>query len=514
MVRTSSRKALLSDSYSQRFTRGQQKGVPRVFLYYIAIQSNNLLKHVDHSDQYRSFTASRQEMERVYARDERLSDSGSLSDARATKNTKKPFNMEQYDNVQAPTNRAKIAQRSTELSRQRANKEAQYECQTNDDAKTSVAYNASSKACHGGQSPGTLDVHVSILGYTEQSTLEVYRGSNKTLSPLFESVSFIASQHFDQYRQYIFDQHLLKPTSLLPFLPRTLMGLLSRNEIAGKGTSSLYTAPLERSSSGLEDDSASPKPVTQKPTPTAPTPTPSSPTMTGFSNATVSNKPSGDARSWETTTSQATPAPRPSNAGCKQMQYAVVGYQGDGLGVPTVSTREANRPSSKTLYQIYVGIAAETEEANRHFTVIVRFPPHLADPKGDCVWYHCRGWGIEETNYYRRVVNKPRPFQSAYFARRIGVGVMTEAQRQDFRRAFRQTPPQPNEFFCIHFLRKLVNKGILQPYEIRHIERMIGEPPAELEWDSEYCDTPEFGPETLDYEGNIPIFELEDVDKV
>jgi hypothetical protein len=133
---------------------------------------------------------------------------------------------------------------------------------------------------------------------------------------------------------------------------------------------------------------------------------------------------------------------------------------------------------------------------------------------GDCAWYHCLGWGIEEANHYRRVVDEPQPFKSSYLKRRIGVGMMTEAQRQDFRRAFRQTPPQPSDFFCIHFLRKLVKRGILQPYEIRHIEVMIGEPPAELEWDPDYCDSPEFGPETLDYEGNIPIFEMEDIDKV
>ncbi|KAL4734935.1 hypothetical protein BDV11DRAFT_208940 [Aspergillus similis] len=524
----------------QRFTRGQQKGIPGVCLYFTATHSNfsvlqnpaqvslkggfyivndgvNSLtfKHADHSDQHRSFTASSQKMERVYARDEHLRDAGSLTVARTTKNTKEPFNLEQYNSIQARTNRAKIAQRPTELSRQRANKEAQCERQTYDVAETRVVpFSSSGSDRQRNNQRVELDVHVLVSRYTEQSTLGLYRRLVKASSPLFEFISFIVSQHFDQYRQSIFDQHPLKSTSSLLFLPRTLMGLLSRNEIAGKGRSSLYTAPLECSSSGLEDDSASPKPVTQIPTPTAPTTTPRSPTMTGFSNETVRNEPSSDARSWETTTSQATPTPGPSKAGYTQMQYTIVGYQGDGLGAPTASTRPANRPSSNTFYQIYVGIAAETEKANRHFTVIVRFPPHLADPKGDCAWYHCRGWGIEETDYYRRVVNKPRPFESSYFARRIGVGVMTEAQRQDFRRAFRQTPPQPNEFFCIHFLRKLVKKGILQPYEIRYIEMMIGEPPAELEWDPDYCDTPEFGPETLDYEGNIPIFEMEDIDRV
>ncbi|KAL4995342.1 hypothetical protein BDV10DRAFT_188171 [Aspergillus recurvatus] len=295
------------------------------------------------------------------------------------------------------------------------------------------------------------------------------------------------------------------------------MGLLPRHEITGKGTSSLYTTPHERSDSRLEDDSTSPRPVAKKPTFTPTTTTPTSPTMPGSSNETIKPDPSNEAGSWETTASQATPTPGPSNApnaGYTQMQYTVVGYQGDGQSAPAVATRPASPPPSNTLYQIYVGIAAETNETNRHYAVIVRSPPHLADPEGDCAWYHCRGWGLEETDYYRRVVNKPRPFNSSFFARRIGVGVMTEAQRQDFRRAFRQTPPQPNEFFCIHFLRKLVNKGILQPYEIRLIEMMIGEPPGELEWDPEYRDTPEFGPETLDYEGNIPIFEMEDTDKI
>ncbi|KAL4813770.1 hypothetical protein BDW67DRAFT_187361 [Aspergillus spinulosporus] len=292
------------------------------------------------------------------------------------------------------------------------------------------------------------------------------------------------------------------------------MGLLFRNEIAGKGTSSLYTAPLECSSAGLEDDFTSPKPVTQKLTPTAPTRTPGSPTRTSISNGTVKNKPSNDAKSWETTTSQATPTPGPSNVGYKQMQYTIVGYQGDGLGAPTVSTRPASRPSSNTIYQIYVGVADETDEEIEHYAVIVRFPPHLADPSGDCAWYHCIGWGFEETNHYRRAVDKPQPFKSSYLKRRIGVGMMTAAQRQDFRRAFRQTPPQPSEFFCINFLRNLVKKGILQPYEIEHIEHMVGEPPAGLEWDPDYCDSPEFGPETLDYEGNIPIFEMEDIDNI
>ncbi|KAL4981977.1 hypothetical protein BDW68DRAFT_182985 [Aspergillus falconensis] len=291
------------------------------------------------------------------------------------------------------------------------------------------------------------------------------------------------------------------------------MGFLPRHEITRQGTYSLYNTPLKRPSSDLESDSTMPRPVTKEVTRTAPT----SPTISGSSNETIRPGPSNEGRSWETTASQATPTPGPSNApnaGYTQMQYTIVGYQGDGQNAPTVATRPANPPHSSTLYQIYVGIAAETKETNRHYAVIVRFPPHLADPEGDCAWYHCRGWGLEETDYYRRVVNKPRPFNSTFFARRIGVGVMTEAQRQDFRRAFRQTPPQPNEFFCIHFLRKLVNKGILQPYEIRFMEMIIGEPPAELEWDPEYRDTPEFGPETLDYEGNIPIFEMEDADKV
>lgn len=357
-----------------------------------------------------------------------------------------------------------------------------------------------------------LGVHVLDLRYTEQSTLGLNGKSVKTSSPLFKFISFIASRQFEQYRQYIFDQHLLKSTSSLPFLSRTLMGLLFRNEIAGRGTSSLYIAPLECSSYGLEDDAASPKPVTRKPTPTAPTP--SSPIVTSFSKGTVSNKPSDDARSWETTISQATPTPKASNAGYKQIQYKIVGYQGDGLGAPIVSTRPASRPPSNTIYQIYVGIADETDKESEHYAVIVRTPPHLADPMGDCAWYHCIGWGIEETNHYRRVVDEPQPFKSSYLKRRIGVGIMTEAQRQDFRRAFRQTPPQSSECFCIHFLRKLVKKGILQPYQIQQIESEVGEPPAELEWDPDYCDSPEFGPETLDYEGNIPIFEMEDIDKV
>ncbi|KAL4974646.1 hypothetical protein BDW66DRAFT_152679 [Aspergillus desertorum] len=293
------------------------------------------------------------------------------------------------------------------------------------------------------------------------------------------------------------------------------MGLLPRQEIAGKGTSSLFTTLLERSSFDPTNDSTSPEPATKKPTPATTTPT--SPTMSGSSDETIKPCPINEEGSWETSTSQATPTPGPSNApnaGYTQMRYTIVGYQGDGQQAPSVATRPASSLALNSLYQIYVGIAAETKETNRHYAVIVRSPPHLADPEGDCAWYHCRGWGFEETDYYRRVVNKPRPFNASFFARRIGVGVMTEAQRQDFRRAFRQTPPQPNEFFCIHFLRKLVNKGILQPYEIRFIEMMIGEPPAELEWDPEYRDTPEFGPETLDYEGNIPIFEMEDLDKL
>jgi hypothetical protein len=87
---------------------------------------------------------------------QRSSDAGSFSDARTTKNTKKPFNLEQYDSIQVRTNRANIAQRPTELSRQRANKEAQCGHQTYDTAEARLVYNASSKACSGGQSPGTV----------------------------------------------------------------------------------------------------------------------------------------------------------------------------------------------------------------------------------------------------------------------------------------------------------------------------------------------------------------------
>ncbi|CBF78303.1 predicted protein [Aspergillus nidulans FGSC A4] len=551
----------LSDLCSKRFTEGQQKGISDICLYPITTHSKAVLfcrhspnfsygwfyivndwvntlpficfavgasEYVDHSNQHRSFTSSPQKMERVNARDEHSSDIDSLSNARTTKTTKKPFNLEQYDSIEARTNRANISQRPTELSRQRADKEAQCGHQTYDAVNTRVVYNASSKPCSDGQSPvpfpGTgsdrqrnnqrveLGVHVLDLTYTEQSTLGLNRKSVKTSSPLFKFISFIASRQFDQYRQYIFDQHILKSTGSLTFLSRKLMGLLFRNEIAGRGASSLYIAPLECSSYSLGDDAASPKPVTRKPTPAAPTA--SSPIVTSFSRETVSNKPSNDARSWETTTSQATPTPKPSNAGYKQIQYKIVGYQGDGLEAPIVSTRPAGRPPSNTIYQIYVGIADETEEESEHYAVVVRTPPHFADPMGDCAWYHCIGWGIEETNHYRRVVDEPQPFKSSYLKRRIGVGIMTEAQRQDFRRAFRQTPPQSSEFFCIHFMRKLVKTGIIQPYQIQQIESEVGEPPAELEWDPDYCDSPDFGPETLDYEGNIPIFEMEDIDRV
>ena len=84
------------------------------------------------------------------------SDVDSLSNKRTTKITKKSFNLEQYDSIQARTNRANIAQRPTELSRQRADKEAQCGRQTYDAVETRVVYNASSKPCSGGQSPGTV----------------------------------------------------------------------------------------------------------------------------------------------------------------------------------------------------------------------------------------------------------------------------------------------------------------------------------------------------------------------
>ncbi|RDW72707.1 uncharacterized protein DSM5745_07879 [Aspergillus mulundensis] len=234
--------------------------------------------------------------------------------------------------------------------------------------------------------------------------------------------------------------------------------------------------------------------------------------------------PPTNAGSWETTSSAITESTAGSHSH-GQTPYTRAGYAGQAgpsgirpRNAPRRTGAAATRPSTAghpTNYQIWVGIANESKETNRHFTVVLRAPPHLADPRGDCTWYHVLGAGFEETNYYRRVVHAPRMHDEPFFHRKLPVGMMPEHKMRLFQHAFRSTPAQPPEFFLIHFLRKLVAAQIIDPWQILDFERMIGEPPAELAHDPDFKPSPEFGPtwtRNLDVEGNVPIFEMEGMD--
>ncbi|KAL4900123.1 hypothetical protein BDW74DRAFT_183077 [Aspergillus multicolor] len=241
--------------------------------------------------------------------------------------------------------------------------------------------------------------------------------------------------------------------------------------------------------------------------------------------------PLANTGSWETTNS-ALPLEGPSTRGQAVRQRQITYERTDCQGAagpsnttttarPPARTTAPRRPAPQTrpsipghatLYQIWVGIANETTEKNGHFVLVLRAPPHLAHPNGDCTWYHVLGWGLEETNYFRRVIHCPRLFDEPFFNRKLPVGMMPEYKMRLFQHAFRSTPPQPPEFFLIHFLRKLVAAQIVSPWQILDFERMIGEPPAELADDPDFKPSPEYGPtwsRGLDVEGNVPIFEME-----
>ncbi|KAL4879864.1 hypothetical protein BJY04DRAFT_219672 [Aspergillus karnatakaensis] len=153
---------------------------------------------------------------------------------------------------------------------------------------------------------------------------------------------------------------------------------------------------------------------------------------------------------------------------------------------PTAAPAPRRSSTGSAVYQVYVGTTAPNYEKfiDPRWLVILRFPEPDEDGN-DCRWYHCLGSQWAETDAYRHCIND-RVFSNNFVVRKIPVGTVKEEDMRKFIKCFKKTMPQESEFFCGHFLTKLIAAGILREYEVAQVLMEIGPLPVGAEDDPDY----------------------------